>query len=898
MRVIRPIRSCPCILSAVFILLSGVAKAADETAPSNPILLRIVVGQTLLPEDENQMAEADGFVTFVGGHGAAMELELSSGDGHMPVSVSKADDDLAPLLLRSRIRVQGVCRGIRNSMNGELIGSLSVRGMDDVTLLQVAEETWQRYPTQTIAAWLRAEPSGSAGGIVHLLARVRGAQSGNSVRVSDATGEIAVRSVQQLPKEAGTEVEMLGRIETGTSGPIFNCAVFRVINKGKRRISSLPVLTTTEQVRWLKPEEASRAYPVRVRVVVTFVLDSDNEAAGNLQDGTGGIYAWHLTQSVHAGDYCEVEGETSAGEFSPGIDCRRVTVLGRGQFPEPVRPTWRELASGGLDAQWVEVEGVILSVTNQHLEIGSQGGRIPCFISGSNSLERLLDGVVRLRGVVVADRDQSRHVQGIHLNVPSEEFVSLEAAPAGDPFSLPPKQVKDLLFYDPGESVFRREKVSGQIVGVRDSICYLMSGTNGLRFITKDSPPLTPGDVVEAVGFPEIDNSAETPLITLREAIVRVNGTKPLPPPVKIRAAELFSGQHDSTLVQLEARIVHLGMYEVEQVLELQVGARTFFARLNTSRGRIPQHPPGSLVLITGVNVSRSGKANGPVDAGSVELLLNSPADLRVLELPSWWTGTHALIVVSTMASVILLTLVWIALLRRQVEKRTKQLQREIHEREQAERHHAIEKERTRIARDIHDELGCNLSEIRLLSEMTLSQNRAPSEIQFNANKISAKALETTRVLDEIVWAVDPKNDTLESLLNYLFTFASDYLSLAGIRFRIDAPTKIPHHALTTQVRHQLYMTVKETLTNIVNHAKATEVSMRLQLDNGAALIMIEDNGRGFAAAEPNGDAAVSGLNNMRKRFSDIGGEFILDSVPERGTRVGFKLPLDGAKLE
>jgi signal transduction histidine kinase len=193
-----------------------------------------------------------------------------------------------------------------------------------------------------------------------------------------------------------------------------------------------------------------------------------------------------------------------------------------------------------------------------------------------------------------------------------------------------------------------------------------------------------------------------------------------------------------------------LSFYGNEQVLELQSSARTFFARLNTAAGRVQDMPVGSRLAVTGVYVVNQDKLDGRADAGPFELLLNTPADVQVLGLPSWWTSQHALIVVSGLTLVIVLSLVWIAMLRHQVGWRTSELfaanrslTDQIAERKRAENElvrarlqHLVEQERTRIARDIHDELGCSLSQIRLLSEMTLSPNRQLADLESNATKI------------------------------------------------------------------------------------------------------------------------------------------------------------------
>ncbi|HEY1787382.1 MAG TPA: sensor histidine kinase [Verrucomicrobiae bacterium] len=881
------------------------AIAADDLTATNPVSpLRIVAGQPITLNQQNNPADAEGTVTFVGRYGPSAYLELGSPNGPVPVTVSAIDTPVTDLLLQSRIRVSGACVAVRNSADGEIVGSLRVTNTDDIAILQLPERTWQRYPLGSIANVMTNSP----GRIVHLEGVVKAVQDGRSFLLADDNEQVTVESAASDAKLAGATLELLGRWTPGRVKNVFQSIFFRpAIGSGGQ--APLPTLTTTEQVRWLNPREAARKYPVKVRAVVTFVFGTKQDAAGNLQDGTGGIYAWHLVPSsskatVKAGDFCEIDGTTSAGEFSPGIECHRLRILGRGQFPEPDRPTWNELTSGSLDAQWVELQGIVLSTTDQHMDIRLQGGDISCYVPDKADLQLLSNAVVRVRGVVVADWDLSRHVTGLHLNLPSEEFISLEVPASDNPYSLQAKQIKDLLFYDPGESQFRREKVAGQIIGNRAGVYYLTDGTNGLRLVPKDDLKLAAGDTVEAVGFPEIDSSTAPPLLTLREAAVTITGRKPMPAPLNVTPGDLLNSEYDSTLVRLDALIVHSEVYGANQVVEMQAGARTVFARLNLSAGRIPQLPAGSLVEVTGVYALNENYAQ----TGPFELLLNSPADLKVLELPSWWTRQHTIMVVCAMAVVIMFGLIWIALLRQQVERRTAQLsavnrslEGEIAERKrtenelvQARLQHLVEQERTRIARDIHDELGSNLSQIRLLSEMAFSQKDSPPETSIGAGKISAKALEATNVLDEIVWAVDPQNDTLESLLNYLFNFASDFLSLANIRFRIDAPTKIPPHALTAQTRHQLYMAFKEALTNIVNHAKATEVWIRLSLGNDSASFIVEDNGRGFDLSSGVAESpGANGLNNMRKRFDEIGGTWTFESVPGKGTRLKFVLPLN-----
>lgn len=882
------------ITTLVLSLLFLNCAAGEETNSISP--LQIAIGQPISGE-ENQLAEVEGTVTFVGNDGREAYLEISSESGSMRVTMTHGTGVLNDLLLKSRVRVRGICK-IARSATGKMVAELSATNANDITILQLPEETWQRWPLTTVAALSQTNFSN---GFVHLRGEIKSAQPGISFSLADETGEIPIVWKPATKKMVGEEIEVLCAWRPVGANTNLHAAFFRPSAQGENP-ASLTTLTTTEQILWLKPDEAMRHYPVKLRGVATF-LSGPIGHDGDIQDGSGGIYVWNLANrsfAVKPGDFCEIEGVTSQGDFSPGIQCRKVTVLSRGQFPEPVQPPWEELINGSLDAQWVEIQGVAVSQTNQNLTLGIKGGRIVCFISNGKQLERFLNSIVQVRGVVMALHDNDRHINGVQINVPSQEFISVETPAPADSFSVPLTHAKDLFTYNPNESDFRRVKIAGQIVHVRDGICYVMDGTNGMRLIPKEKIEAGVGDIVEAVGFPDIDSPFDKPLLTLRDAVIRKTGQTSLPTAIQIAPDDLLDREHDSTLVQTGSRLLGVSQYRDEEVLELQTGAQIYRARLNTASGQILQLRDGSVLQVTGVYANSSDKTV------PFELLLNSPADVRVLELPSWWTARHAAMVVGGMTLIILFGIFWITILHQQVNRRTIQLsktnrslQDEISERKRMENElvrtrlqNLVEQERTRIARDIHDELGCNLSQIRLLSEMTLSQNNAPAEVQDNTGKISTKALETTRILDEIVWAVDPQNDTLESLMNYLFSFASDYLALAGIRFRIDAPTKIPHHALTTQVRHQLYMAVKEMLTNVVNHSRATEVRLRLALENDFANFEIEDNGCGFKFSEPDANPNASGLNNMRKRFREIGGDFDLHSEPNRGTRIKFSLPL------
>jgi len=203
-----------------------------------------------------------------------------------------------------------------------------------------------------------------------------------------------------------------------------------------------------------------------------------------------------------------------------------------------------------------------------------------------------------------------------------------------------------------------------------------------------------------------------------------------------------------------------------------------------------------------------------------------------------------------------------------------------------------IEKERARIARDLHDQLGANLTQVTLLGEMAEADKDLPAEVEQHAQQICATARETTRSLDEIVWAVNPANDTLEGLANYACKYAQDYFALAGIRFRAELPA-VPPTPILPEVRHNVFLAFKEAVNNVVKHAQATEAHVKLELLPGKFILSVTDNGRGVG--DLSGKKLRNGLKNMRKRLADVQGEFEIAPGANGGTTVRLTVPVNAA---
>jgi signal transduction histidine kinase len=155
--------------------------------------------------------------------------------------------------------------------------------------------------------------------------------------------------------------------------------------------------------------------------------------------------------------------------------------------------------------------------------------------------------------------------------------------------------------------------------------------------------------------------------------------------------------------------------------------------------------------------------------------------------------------------------------------------------------------------------------------------------------QMSATARDMVAALDEIVWAMNPRHDSLASLVSYFGLYADRFLSLANMAWRLEDDSVPPDFAVDSRHRHQLFLAFKEALTNVVRHSQATEVRLRIWLEAGELRLAIADNGCGLPGRLRTEE--MDGVNNMRARLEKLGGRFELASEAGRGTTLRFFVP-------
>jgi len=214
----------------------------------------------------------------------------------------------------------------------------------------------------------------------------------------------------------------------------------------------------------------------------------------------------------------------------------------------------------------------------------------------------------------------------------------------------------------------------------------------------------------------------------------------------------------------------------------------------------------------------------------------------------------------------------------------------------------AMERERMRIAKDMHDEIGSKLTKISFMSERAQGELTGQESVARKLFSIAHTSRDLLQTLDEIVWAVNPHNDTLEHLANYLGQYATEYLQNTAVDCELHLPSDLPEHPFSAETRHNIFLAFEEALNNALKHGRAKLVRIDMSFEPGRFKIKIEDNGCGFDLAKagfkgPDAEPAPgtrghNGLRNMSQRLAETGGNCTITSAPGKGTTVCFTVPL------
>jgi signal transduction histidine kinase/ActR/RegA family two-component response regulator len=442
-------------------------------------------------------------------------------------------------------------------------------------------------------------------------------------------------------------------------------------------VPNLRTITDLAEIHSLPPEEAKRGYPVHFQAVVTYFEPSNEDFF--VQNKTGGIFI-RWTKGMpepNSGQLIDLQGITTQFDFAPDILNARWQVIGEGSMPVPKKATMEEMASTRLDSQWVEIEGIVRSAEVQpdqrplRFVIEMTGGHVIGYIPNLTQVPAgFVDSRVRINGVCGALFNQKNQMTGVSLYVPSLEWVKTLDPGAPDPFALPARPIATLQRFSFGGLPKHRVKVSGVVTGLFEGKqLYITDPTGNLYIELDQTVPLHPGDRAEAVGFAGINNF--TPV--LLDAVCRRIGTAAPPTPIVLQAEKALDDMYDSTLTTLEGTLTGRSAMQQEDVMIINHGQTTFRAVAGPEASD-PQRTlrEGSLVRVTGICVLQKGIVGTPE---SIKLRLRSPADLVLIESPSWWTREHALLVLGFVALVTILTSAWVMILRRRVRSQMTELQ-------------------------------------------------------------------------------------------------------------------------------------------------------------------------------------------------------------------------------
>ncbi len=654
----------------------------------------------------------------------------------------------------------------------------------------------------------------------------------------------------------------------------------------------------------LNAEEAGQGRLFTLRGVVTF--HDPGSGLTFIQDGTCGIRIQNVPENppIRRGQLVEVRGRGSAGELVNELRCDgdgALRVLGEGTPPPAVLFQLDGLGEDPADGRLVMFDAVLFRVESNagpipgawlHFDFATPSGRYTAYMPGDDAAfwQPYLHGKVRVTAVARSISDRSHLPLGHVFFLPGREDVRLLRPAPADPFDRPLLRLSDLLrpgLHDP----FSPVRVSGVVLNPKGSSgIHLRCGDRAISVRYYGGERFVPGERVEVVAYPEVRRRR----VSLIEARFRHLGMTDPPQALALDPAGILARYANDELVRFRATVMSNELHLPAGRMMLSAGSHLIELRANATQADLPdpralaRMKRDAVVDVTGlIELPDLGFSGSEKSIGANQMLIRvrTPGDLVLVRPAPWWTTGRLLLVVAALLLVLALSLLWTLGLRRRVLKQTAIIREKI-------AHETLWQERSRIARDIHDDVGSTLTQIHLLSERGQRLADKPDEVRHQFERILTQGRDAVRALDGIVWAVNPKNDPLPQTVLYLCQTAQDLANEAGVRCRIDIPPQLPDILLGAKIRHHLLLAAKEAIHNAIKHSGASEIRIRLVTCDHTLRIEISDNGRGFDPAAASGPR--TGLDSMRRRMHEANGGLELTSSPATGTTTAFTIPLHG----
>jgi signal transduction histidine kinase len=687
-------------------------------------------------------------------------------------------------------------------------------------------------------------------------------------------------------------------------------------------------LTNAAAVLALSGTDALSGVPVSVTGVVT-AAETNWSGRFFMQDGTGGVFVENrLSRQPRPGDVVQVSGLSHPGGYAPIITKPHWKKIGTAPLP-PARPVTSErLMSGAEDSQRVEISGIVrtaeVSGSQIGIELATGGYRFRAYFPPTPGLDpaSLVGAQVRLRGTAAAAFNAPlRHFVTVTLFAPQpDDFFIQDPAPP-NPFEDPSVPLNSI-------AQFRKDPPPGYQVHVTGVVTYQRRGeslfleddTGGLMIQTIMTNAVVPGDVVEAVGFPAVENF----LPVLQDAVFRkTTAPRANLEPKSATIGGIQKGLHHADFIVLRGRLIDRLVKGtgpgIQTSLILQASNMVFVAEKDTSEYNpfLSAIPIGSLVEARGIcllDASSDGKIK------SFRLLLPTSHDVRVIEKPSWLTPRHLLVTLASVLVVLLVAIGWIIwvakrnfileslvqqkeeaqrqlqqahdLLEERVQERTAQLKVEMTARKESElQFRAVLTERTRLAQELHDTLEQTLTGIALQQDLAASQfDKSPDQASHHLKLARNLMRQSQEDVHRSVWGLRSRADENFNLPSALLTSAHQVTG--DTRIRLQSAATGDADSFSEIIEENLLRIGQEAVTNAVKHSGATAIDIQWQFTPGQVVLKISDNGHGF---DPNACAGPKdghfGLLGIRERTERLGGRLQITSRPGNGTTIAVEIP-------